>query len=456
MLNISDNSIPTDALNKYALFQNCAKQNHYKLIYWLVAFLLLFIAFLFLPWTQNVRTKGKLTTLSPEHRPQSIFATISGRIETWYIREGDFVKKGDTVAFLSEVKTDYFDPQIISRTGEQVNAKSSAVASYQEKATALSQQATALNEARDFKIAQTKNKVKQLGMKILADSADWEAAKIDFSIAEYQLRRTDTLFQKGIKSLTDLEEKRRKLQETQAKVISLENKLLVTKNELLNVKIELSSIVSEYADKIAKSNSERFSTVSDLYEAQGAVAKLQSQYANYEQRASFYYIVAPQDCYISKIYKQGLGEIVKESEELVSIMPADFTDIAVELYIKPMDFPLLALNQRVMFIFDGFPAFVFSGWENQSVGTFKGKITAIDNMASPNGLYRILVSADDKEKPWPKALRVGSAAEAFIMLNDVSIWYELWRQLNGFPPDFYDEPTLNNVKMKPAANSLKK
>ncbi len=456
MLNISDNPIPTADFQKYPVFQQCSQHKGQKLIYWLAAFLALFIIFLFLPWTQNVRAKGKMTTLSPDHRPQSIFSTISGRIERWYIREGDFVRKGDTVAFISEVKSEYFDPQLLARTQSQVDAKSSAAASYQEKADALSQQVAALNQARNFKLEQTKNKIKQLSAKIVADSMDYAASRVDNEIAIFQLQRTDTLYQKGIKSLTDVEEKRRKVQETQAKMIGYENKVLVAQNELIISQIDLNGIVSEYADKIAKSNSDRFSTVSDLYEAQGSVAKLQSQYANYDARAEFYHIVAPQDCYISKIYKQGLGEIIKENEELVAIMPADFKDIAVEMYIRPMDFPLIKKNQRVMFIFDGFPAFVFSGWENQSVGTFRGLISAVDNMASPNGMYRILISPDPNSKKWPEALRVGSAAEGIIMLNDVSIWYEIWRQLNGFPPDFYSEPTLENVKLKPAANSLKK
>jgi membrane fusion protein, adhesin transport system len=456
MLNISNNPIPTDALNHYPLFQQCAAQKKHGIIYWLFAFFVLFVIILFLPWTQNVRAKGKLTTLSPDHRPQSICSTLSGRIEKWYVREGDFIQKGDTVAFISEVKSEYFDPQLVSRTGEQVAAKSSAALSYQDKANALTQQATALTESRELKISQTRNKIKQNQLKIISDSTDYIASQLDYNIAEFQYRRTDTLYQKGIKSLTDLEEKRRKQQETQAKMVGYQNKLLVTRNELINAQIELNAIVADYADKIAKSNSDRFTTISDLYEAEGAVAKLKSQYTNYGIRAGFYYIVAPQDCFISKIYKQGLGEIIKEGEELISIMPSDFKDIAVEMYIKPMDFPLIAKEQRVMFIFDGFPAFVFSGWENQSVGTFKGRITAVDNMASPNGLYRVLISPDSSYKKWPEALRVGSAAEGIIMLNDVSIWYEVWRQLNGFPPDFYDEPSLNSLKLKPAANSLKK
>lgn len=458
MLNISDNPISTKHFEGYASYQHCSQYTSRRMARWLIGFFLLFIFSMFLPWTQNVRAKGKLTTLSPDHRPQSIYSTISGRIEKWYIREGQLVKKGDTIAFLSEVKADYFDPQLLARTQQQVDAKKSSIVSYEGKAEALGSQISALNQARELKVSQAQNKIRQCQFKILSDSTDLEAIKIDNQIAEAQYRRTDTLYQKSIKSLSDLEEKRRKLQETQAKKISAENKLASTRAELLNALIDLNGIAADYADKIAKAESDRFSTLSSQFDAEGSAAKLESQYSSYDARAKFYYVLAPQDCYINKVLKKGLGEVVKENEELVSIMPADFGDIAVEMYIRPMDYPLIELQQRVRFIFDGWPAFVFSGWEGQSFGTFGGRITAIDNMASENGLYRILVSPNEADKTWPTALRVGSAAEGIIMLNDVPMWYELWRQLNGFPPDFYEEAKLEDdrLKLKAPANTLKK
>jgi len=457
MLNISDNPLSPKHFENYSAIQYCSRYTSRSMARWLIGFLLIFLLAMFLPWTQNVRAKGKLTTLSPDHRPQSIYSTISGRIERWYIREGQLVKKGDTIAFLSEVKADYFDSKLLERTQQQVDAKKSSIGSYEGKASALGDQIRALNQARELKISQTRNKIDQYRLKINSDSMDLEAIKLDNKIAEDQYIRTDTLYQKGIKSLTDLEEKRRKRQETQAKKISYENKLASTRADLLNALIDLNGIVADYTDKISKAESDRFSTLSAQFDAEGSVAKLESQYSSYDARAKFYYVLAPQDCYISKVLKKGLGEVVKENEELVAIMPADFGDIAVEMYIRPMDYPLIELNQRVRFIFDGWPAFVFSGWEGQSFGTFAGRISAVDNMASENGLYRILVSPDSTDKEWPTALRVGSAAEGIIMLNDVPLWYELWRQLNGFPPDFYEDAKLDEqLKLKPAANQLKK
>ena len=456
MLNISDNPIPSQQYTTYSTYQQVSKHTGRKLARWLLVFFVLFLIIIMLPWTQNVRSKGKLTTLDPANRPQSIYATIGGRIEQWYVREGDLVKRGDTIAHLTEVKVDYFDPQLIDRTQQQVNAKQAAVQSYDGKADALQQQAAALTQSRDLKINQTRNKIQQYRLKIASDSADWIAAKLDAEIAEYQYKRTDSLYKKGIKSLTDLEEKRRKMQETQAKKIGYENKVETSRAELTNAQIELNSIATDYADKIAKSTSDRYSTLSDKFDAESTVAKLQSQYNSYNVRAQYYYIVAPQDGYITKILKKGLGEIVKENEELLTIVP-DAKDLAVEMYIKPMDYPLLQKGQKVRFIFDGWPAFVFSGWEGMSFGTFGGVITSIDNMTSDNGMYRIFVAPDSAAgKMWPPALRVGSAADGMIMLNDVPLWYELWRQLNGFPPDFYEESDFEKVKLKSPASQFKK
>jgi hypothetical protein len=37
-------------------------------------------------------------------------------------------------------------------------------------------------------------------------------------------------------------------------------------------------------------------------------------------------------------------------------------------------------------------------------------------------------------------LRQGSGVLGWTMLDDVPIWFELWRQLNGFPPSLKNKP----------------
>ena len=86
-----------------------------------------------LPWTQNIRSRGQVTTLKPDQRPQTIHSIIAGRIEKWYVQEGDMVKKGDTILFVSEIKDEYFDPNLLSRTQEQLESKEMSVKSYMEK-----------------------------------------------------------------------------------------------------------------------------------------------------------------------------------------------------------------------------------------------------------------------------------------------------------------------------------
>lgn len=451
MLNISEKSISEDfKKDSYiafgAVFQPTSPK---KVARYILIFFVILIGVLCLPWTQNIQASGVLTSLKPEQRPQTIQSTIAGRIEKWYVREGDLVQKGDTIVQLSEIKVDYFDPDLIDRTESQIEAKEGALEAYLDKVQALENQVRALEAGMRMKIEQTRNKVIQVGYKVISDSIDYQASAVNLDIAQKQLDREQELYKQGLKSLTDLEAKKLKVQETNAKMISQENKLQNTRNELLNAKLELETVRNEYLDKIAKSESEKFSAVTSLYDTEAGIAKMRNTLSNYSIRSGFYYITAPQTGYLTKAIKAGLGETVKEGEEIISIMPFEF-ELAVELYVKPMDFALMEKGQHVRFIFDGWPNIVFSGWPGASVGTFGGTVVAIDNFANNDGKYRVLVAPDKGDKRWPEALRPGSGAKGMALIKDVPLWYELWRQLNGFPPDYYkmNIPSTNKDEKK--------
>lgn len=457
MLNISPNTIHQRLHEKhFTSFQKVSlSRANVMFKRWLIGTLFLIVVLFFLPWTQNIQSKGKVTTLRPEHRPQTIHSTIAGRIEQWYVQEGELVKKGDTIVFLSEVKDDYFDPELVSRTTDQVRAKEGAIDSYQSKVEALEDQVDALVSELDFKQQQLQNKIRQSRFKIASDSFELVRAQLEDSVAIVQLQRTQQLFEDGgIKSRADVEDKRVKVQQTSAKVIETFNKLEVSRQELLNAHLELSTVRYETNQKIAKAQSDKFSTLSARYDAEGSVNKLRIQSTNYERRTAFRYIVAPQDCFITQAIKPGIGETVKEGDPIVSIVPADY-ELAVELYITPMDLPLVQIGQEVRFIFDGWPAFIFSGWPGQSFGTYSGEVVAMDNMISGNGRYRILVGPERDGKVWPKELRPGSGAQGIALLNNVPLWYEVWRQLNGFPPDFYYPEDMEEPKLKAPVKSIK-
>lgn len=438
MLNISNNKLNKKVtLEGYNAFLKTIKPTHYKIFNrFLAVFAVVGIIILFLPWTQNVTSNGFVTTLTPDQRPQTIQSPIPGRIERWYVKEGDFVEKGDTILFISEIKNEYQDPRLVERTNMQRDAKSRSVMSYQEKIKALSNQIGALQSERELKLTQAENKLQQAGFKVRIDSIDFQAAKTNYDIAERQYNRTVTLQEEGLKAVTDVETKRLKLQETQAKLISQENKLLVSKNEVTNAQLEINRIAAEYIDKIAKARSNRFTAESSQFDAEAQVTKLENQSANYALRNAMYYIRAPQNGYINKAIIGGIGETFKEGQKLVGIMPANY-DLAVETYVNPLDLPLIHLGEDVRIQFDGWPAIFFSGWPNASFGTYGGKVVAIETFISDNGKFRILIAPDKEGVAWPENVRVGSGAYTIALLEDVPIWFELWRQLNGFPPNYY-------------------
>lgn len=414
------------------------------LTYWIGGTFLVVLLCLFLPWTQNIRMQGTLTALSPQDRPQTVEATIAGRIQQWYVQEGQLVEAGDTIASISEVKEKYLDPQLLDRLGEQVDAKQEAAEATEGKAQAMQQQIQALREGLVFSLQKARNKVAQTRLKLQSDSMDLVAQRTELQIAEQQFERQQNLYEQGLKSLTELEQRRLKLQEAQAKLLSVQNKVDATRAELANARTELNSLQAEYADKIAKAEAELSATRSYLYGTQAEISKLQNEYSSTQLRNQYYNILAPQTGYVVKTLKAGIGETVKEGEAVATIMPRN-PQMAAELYIKPLDLPLLQPGDKVRLQFDGWPAMVFSGWPNASFGTFGGIVSVIDYTSTGNK-YRILVVPDPEAQPWPDALRIGSGVNGWAMLNTVPIWYEIWRQLNGFPPDYTGAPASETAK----------
>ena len=328
----------------------------------------------------------------------------------------------------------------MQRSGQQIRAKEMSVTSYQEKVKALQVQIGALNKERELKLEQAKNKLYQSKLKVQSDSIDLEAAKTNILIAQRQFDRTTQLESEGLKAVTDVEEKRLKLQETQAKLISQENKLFASKNEVINAQVEITRVQAEYTDKISKARSDMFTAQSNQFDSEAQVTKLQNEFTNYSIRNDLYYIRAPQSGYINRAIQGGIGETFKEGDRLVAIMPANI-DLAVETFIEPIDLPLMHIGEKARIEFDGWPAIIFSGWPNVSYGTYGGVVVAIETFISDNGKYRILLAPDPDDHPWPDDLRAGAGANTIALLEDVPIWFELWRRINGFPPNYYQPET---------------
>jgi multidrug efflux pump subunit AcrA (membrane-fusion protein) len=378
---------------------------------WLMALGLVLILFLFLPWQQNIRGAGKVTALSPAHRPQTVQAVIAGQIQKWHIKEGEFVNIGDTIVTIREVKEKYFDPLFLLRLHEQLAAKKSSLISKREKADALARQIQALRKGME-------RKIEQAGAKL-------EAEKVKFQNAENQYQRNKKLYEAGNIPLTKFQEIEYRYQGSAA--------------DFQNAQVEIERLKAENEEKISKSQSDLNTTQSEVFETEGEISKLTNEYANMQIRSGQYQIIAPQAGYVVRAMKAGIGETIKEGDAVCTVMP-EANDLAVEMYVKAMDMPLISKGRKVRIEFDGWPALQFSGWPSVSVGTFGGTVEVIDYVSSQPGEFRILVTPDKTDEQWPKQLRVGSGTRGWVMLDNVPVWYEIWRQLNGFPPSIYREP----------------
>ncbi|GCD77408.1 biotin attachment protein [Thermaurantimonas aggregans] len=433
MLNISDNEpkniIKVEATKAYKYTSVPLFFNYLSKVMW--GLLILFLIMLFLPWTQNVQGYGQVTAFRPEQRPQTVQSPIPGTIRQWFVREGDTVNAGDTLVFITEIKDEYFDPNLLVNLTAELKAKEAALISYQDKANALAQQIKALKESQEIKLQQAM-------LKVQADSNEYEAARMQYKFADIQFKRTDTLYNEGVKSRFDWERSNQAFQDATAKLTAARNKFLQSKADLLGIR-------ADFAEKISKAESDRQSAISDYYSTNAEIAKLRSKINSINVRQSYYYVTAPQRGMVTRMTRVGIGENIMEGEPIMEIMPLQY-QLAVEVFVRPVDLPLMHLHEKGRIEFDGWPAIVFSGWPSITFGTFGGEIAAIDNVLSENGMYRILMIPDKDDVPWPEQIRFGSGVRAILLLKDVPVWYEIWRQLNGFPPEYYTPETKNGQK----------
>lgn len=361
------------------------------LLLWIggVACVMLVVAFL--PWQQNVAGAGEVTALKPEDRPQEAVAAIGGRISEWYVQEGDSVRVGDPIVALAEVRQEYLDPLTLDRLGEQVQAKRRSVEEKRQKAAALADQAIALDSLRTIARIRADNRIQQV-------VASLTAAQLEDSIATVQAERVQQLFADGLRS-----------------------------------RAERAAVDADYAEKIAKVESERRATLAEVADGIAEIAKLSSGEANIAERQELLMVRAPRDGIVVRALRAGIGEIVRDGEAVATVQAAA-PELAVAMQVNARDVPLIRVGDEVRLEFAGWPALQFSGWPNASLGTFGGRVAVVDQVALPNGFYRVLVAPDPSQPAWPRELLMGSGARGWAMLREVRVWFEVWRTVNGFPP----------------------
>lgn len=417
----------------------------YKIIRGMFIGLVVTFFVMLLPWTQNVVATGKIISRYPDKKPQQINTLIDGRIVKWYAYEGQTITAGDTILVLDEVIPEYLDPELVNRTRELISAKSLAMAAYSRKIEALQDQELALTQGRDIELQQAQMRVSQTIQEVQADSAHLAQEEVNIKVAKDRYERALELFGEGLLSTTDFESRSLAQQEAQARYVRARNQLQVQLQALDVAKIEVHRKAAEFADKIAKNRSDQASTEAMVQDASAERTKLQNQLANYMKRETGRVVLAPQGGRIVSALQSGVGEIVKAGTAVATIQPLDFQE-AAELYVEAMDVPILHPGAQARLQLDGWPALVFSGWPSASIGTFGAQVVSVDQVINERGKYRVILEPDPEEGPWPRPISIGSGALGIILLKDVPLGYELWRQLNGFPPEFYSQEDLIKAK----------
>lgn len=360
----------------------------------LVVFVVLFL--IFVPWRQTVVGSGQVTSFTPDARPQTVESVISGRIVRWYVKEGAVVRKGDTLALLADINVNFMDTEMLAKLDE-----------VRERTDVAQTQA----------IEAAKQRRQQAEQRYNAALARVSNVTVELATATIRAMRADTLVKQDLISQRELETAQLNLQRA--------------KMDSAMAGAGLQSAAQDVA--LFSADEQRI-----ISQASVTMQEVDLRLANAQIRKGAASVIAPTDGIVVRIAKVGAGQIVKEGDQLALIVPRT-DDRAVELYVGDMDAALIEPGRLVALQFSGFPAYQFSGWENVNVGIFHGQVKVVDAVDDGSGRFRVLViPATPEYESWPsnRFLRQGASATGWVLLERVSIGYELWRQLMGFPPQF--------------------
>ena len=406
-----------------------------------LTFIVVCFFFLFVPWRQSVAGNGEIIVFAPMNRPQTIEAQIPGRLSKWYVKDGQAVKAGELIAEVTEI-----DPRFLSLTQlKTLEEQKSALLKKQElvkqRVTALETQVTDQSAAREAAIPAAQERIGQANDRLLAAQQSVEVAEQNVKTTQWQLDRITALYDKGLRSQRDqqlavLDNTRAKTELQRAKaaydVVHKDKKIagLDLKKMAADTQANISAVKAQSADAsqvIAATNAE--------------IARIDIDIQNLLERVEQRKIVAPCSGRVVRLNRIGAGETVNAGAILATIAP-DTDDRAAAIMIRDFDAPLVQIGDPVRLSISGWPSLQFVGWPSVAFGTFAGKVEVIDAFDDGKHYFRAIVVPDKeaidsgREQPWPSAntLRPGAQASAWVLLRDVPLWFELWRQFNGFQP----------------------
>lgn len=408
-----------------------------------VAMILSAVAIAFVPWQQTVTGTGRVVARSPLDRQQAIAAPIGGRIVDWYgHREGSRVRRGEKILKIVDN-----DPEYLFRLEQGVEQAKLKLSSAKAKVESYDFHIDELRAYGDFTVSAAEQVLEAARAKVTAAEQGRQIAAAALETAQINLKRKKLLYEREIDSGRTYELAQLDVTKCQTDLRKSEAELSAALNDVAAKESQRNGYQSDADAKIAKAQAERSEAIGEVALAEKEVLNSETALA----RQSTQDVVAPCDGTILRLQAAQAGDVVKSGDPLFLVVP-DSWDQAVEIWVDGNDATLVDPGRKVRLVFEGFPGIQFAGWPSVAVGTFGGIVDLVDATDNGQGMFRILIVPDEAE-PWPEGryLRQGVRANGWVLLNQVPLWFEMWRQLNGFPPVVADRPPGEKDVKRPKA-----
>jgi multidrug resistance efflux pump len=403
-------------------------------------FVIIPVAVLFVPWQQNIPAVGNVTAFDPLDRPQRIDAPVTGRIAAVYVQDNTTVSAGDTLIEIEDL-----DPDLLRRLEQERQAIEAKIAAREDKASAYQTQIENLTATRDLAVTAAEHRLAVAVDDLRGARERRVGAEAALEAAQLQYERKKRLLDDGVVSQRDLEVAERDFEIAQTLVNAAEAAISASDNDRQAIQTEISRIRADAEAKVDSARAAQNDALASAEDGRASLAKLEVQIARQQSQR----VIAPRTGTVFRLAAAQGGEVIKAGDPLLTLVP-DAKQLAVELWVSGNDAPLIEQGRHARIQFEGWPAVQFAGWPSVAVGTFGGTVALVDPTDNGEGQFRILVLPDRADDPWPadRFLRQGVRAQAWVLLNRVSLGYEWWRQLNGFPPVVSPEEPESDIARK--------
>lgn len=389
-------------------------------------FILIPIFALFLPWQQNVNGTGYVSAFAPLERQQTVDSTVSGRILQWHVKEGSKVNEGDLLVEVSDI-----DPLLPERLKRQREANIAKLDAKQRELASYEIQIDSLLTVRDMKVTAAQYKLDMARQKVAAASEALVSAQASYETAQLQQKRFSRLLGDGLVSRRDFEVAERDAIVGIRSLNSAKAALQSAKAEQNAAEADINQIRADAQAKIDSTTASKNKILGEIEDIRNSLVSNDVSIARQQSQR----ITAPRSGTVLRLLLNPQGQMVKQGDPLLILVP-DIDARAVEVWVSGNDAPLILPGHHARLMFEGWPAIQFVGWPEVAVGTFGGTVAFVDASDNGQGKFRVMIVPDESDHLWPseRFLRQGGAVKAWILLEQVSIGFEIWRQLNGFPP----------------------